>query len=35
MTTVSAQKGSGAGAAKSAMSNPNGLLAQNVCHYLN
>jgi len=35
MATVSAQKRSGAGAAKSAMSNPNGLLSQILCHYLN
>jgi len=35
MATVNAQKRSGAGAAKSAMFNPNGLLSQKLCHYLN
>jgi len=35
MATVSAQKRSGAGAAKSSMSNPNGLLSQKLCHYHN
>ena len=34
MATVSARKRSGAGAAKSAISNANGLLSHKLCYYL-